>query len=232
MKIWASPVTGTVTNGPAGTGAYSWNVLSFRGGGYTTQLYFDKSTLAVKEWGGNTATLTSNADNPWYKVVLVHGNTNIDVGAIPFGGKTTDASSEVMQDASRLFWNNTNKRLGVGTNAPNSTMQVNGSIAETLTIVNSNTTLTESINTLVVRRTGSGTANITVTVPSASTCPGRIYTIIKDYTGGVSGNLILSFASGETPGFQTSYGNSAVIIKLMSVGTKWARVSYVDNGVF
>ncbi|UYQ91937.1 hypothetical protein MKQ68_17775 [Chitinophaga horti] len=232
MKIWASNGTNIVTNGPSGTSAYSWNVLSFRGAGYTTQLYFDKSTLAVKEWGGNAATLTTNAENPWYKVLMVHGSTDIANGSILFGGKTENASAEAMQDNSRLFWNNTSKRLGIGTNTPNSTMQIAGSIAETLTIVNSNTTLTEAMNTLVVRRNGGGTANITVTIPQASTCPGRVYTIIKDYTGGASGNMNLSFASGEGPSFSTSYGNGAVVIKLMSVGNKWARVLYVDNGVF
>ncbi|WP_295117059.1 hypothetical protein, partial [uncultured Chitinophaga sp.] len=212
--------------------AYSWNVLSFRGPGYTTQLFFDKSTLGIKEWGGNAAALTTNAGNPWYKVVLTHGDMNIANGAVIFGGKTHDASTEIMQDAAMLFWDNANKRLGIGTNAPNSTLEVDGSIAESLTIVNSSTTLNATMSTVVVRRTGSGTANITVTFPLASTCPGRIYTIIKDYTGGVSGNLTFAFTSPDNPGFSKTYGNATGVIRFMSVGTKWARIGYEDNSVF
>jgi hypothetical protein len=233
MKIWASNGTNIVSNGPLGTSAYSWNVLSFRGPGYTTQLFFDKSTLGIKEWGGNASPLTTSADNPWYKVVLTHGDLNIANGAVIFGGKTHDASTEVMQDATRFFWDNTNKRLGVGTNAPTSTLEVDGSIAEGLTVLTSSTTLNETMSTVVVRRTGGGAGNITITLPAASTCPGRIYTIIKDYTGTATGNLVLAFTSPDNPAFTKTFGQTpGVAIRLMSVGTKWAKITTTTAEVF
>jgi hypothetical protein len=129
MKIWASPITNTVQQGPLGTGAYAWSVLSFQmqsgASAFTTQLYFDKNTLALKEWGG-VSTLTSNAGNPWYKVVTTHGDNSFTDGGIIFAGKTSDASTEVRQDADNLFWDNTNKELGIGTNAPAAKLDVDG----------------------------------------------------------------------------------------------------------
>lgn len=129
MKIWASPGTGTVLSGPLGTDAHSWNILAFKGPGFTTQLYFDKSTLAIKEWGGNTSPLTHNTTNIWYKVVTINGDLNLVSGGLVFAEKTSDNNTEVKQQADKLFWDNTNDRLGVGTNAPTSTLHGGGSYA-------------------------------------------------------------------------------------------------------
>lgn len=133
MKIWQGPdpaVTGSgagpVSNGPLGTTAWAWSTLAFKSGNYTTQLYFDKNTLALREWQGGQAPLTANTGNPWYKVVTTHGDNTIPVGAIPFGYRTSDASTEISQDANNLFWDNTNKELGIGTNAPAANLDVNG----------------------------------------------------------------------------------------------------------
>ncbi|WP_212002647.1 hypothetical protein [Chitinophaga sp. HK235] len=131
MKIWqgldpSAAGAGTVTNGPLGTSAWAWSVLAFKSGNYTTQLYFDKNTLALREWQGGQAPLAANAGNPWYKVVTTHGDNTIPVGAIPFGYRTSDASTEISQDANNLFWDNTNKELGIGTNSPAANLDVNG----------------------------------------------------------------------------------------------------------
>ena len=57
----------------------------------------------------------------------VQGNltTNLTAGSVPFIG----ASGLLSQDNSTLFWDNTNKRLGVGTNAPVQSIQTAGSIS-------------------------------------------------------------------------------------------------------
>jgi hypothetical protein len=119
-------MSGTVVNGPLGTTANAYSILSFQNGAYTTQLYFDKNTLGLKEWGNNTAPLTTNAGNGWYKVVTTNGNNIFTDGGLIFAGKTSDASSEVKQDDANLHWDNTNKRLGVGTNSPAAKLDVNG----------------------------------------------------------------------------------------------------------
>lgn len=194
MKIWASPVTGAVTNGPAGTTAFAWSVMAFKGnnGGFTTQLYFDKNTLALKEWTGITAPLGTTAINGWYKAIMTNGNNNITNGSIIFGSITSDASSEVGQDNANFFWDNTNKRLGLKTNAPTSTLDNDGSFSLPIRGVSASTTLTENDYT-VVKNTG---ANITVTLPAASSCKGRIYVVKK----AANGTLTIDTNGGQIDG--------------------------------
>lgn len=256
MKIWASNVSGTPTNGPLGTSASSWNVLSFKGGGYTTQLFFDKNNIAVKEWGGNAAPLTNNTYNPWYKVVMTHGNNSFTDGGIIFAGKTEDASTEVRQDAANFFWDNTTKRLGIGTNSPSSALQVNGAITGTsLTVTNgvtSNTldvagnantgslnvngsytgkvtvltgttlTLNDTHFAVIVRRTGN--TDVTITLPNATTCTGRMYYISRDFATG-NGDVNITAPSSQYSRTLTGTYNVGV----MSTGTKWITISYSNN---
>ena len=220
MKIWASPGTGTVLSGPLGTDAHSWNMLAFKGPGFTTQLYFDKSTLAIKEWGGNTSPLTHNAGNIWYKVVTINGDLNLVSGGLVFAEKTSDNNTEVKQQADKLFWDNANDRLGVGTNTPTSTLHAGGSFAANVTVLApGNVTLNETHNVVVFRR-ASGSGNMTVTLPASSTCLGREYTIVREYTGG-SGNVVVAIGGGDAlRGSPISFNVNAVL-KVQSIGSRW-----------
>lgn len=221
MKIWASPGTGTVLSGPLGTDAHSWNILAFKGPGFTTQLYFDKSTLAIKEWGGNTSPLTHNTTNIWYKVVTINGDLNLVSGGLVFAEKTSDNNTEVKQQADKLFWDNTNDRLGVGTNAPTSTLHAGGSFATNVTVLApGNVTLNETHNVVVFRR-NSGNSNMTVTLPLSSTCLGREYTIVREYTGSGNGNVIVAIGGGDAlRGSPITY-NANAVLKVQSIGTRW-----------
>jgi hypothetical protein len=221
MKIWASPVTGVVTNGPVGTTAHAWSVMAFKGnnGGFTTQLYFDKNTLALKEWTGITSPLGTSAINGWYKAIMTNGNTNITNGSIIFGNVTSDASSEVGQDNANLFWNNTNKRLGVGTNAPISTLSVGGSLTLPIRGLVNNDVITEDDYTLVKNNGG----NSSMTLPAANSCRGRIYVIKKATSGSLTINtgggqidavnapLVLATTSRATYTFQSDGANWWII---------------------
>jgi len=175
MKIWAgppsAPAAGTVTQGPLGTSAYAWSVLSFQNAAYTTQLYFDKNTLALREWQGNTAPLTPNAGppaNPWYKVVTTLGDNIFTDGGLIFAGKTSDASSEVKQDDANLHWDNTSKELGIGTNNPAASLDVAGDFK----LGTSGTVLNNIIKTSVTLNPGNlannNSAAVTATVTGAT----------------------------------------------------------------
>ncbi|MGN7820570.1 hypothetical protein ACTJJB_10590 [Chitinophaga sp. 22536] len=135
MKIWQGPSpsdpvnAGTVQYGPGGTSAFAWSVLAFRSGSYTTHLYFDKNTMAIREWQGSQKPLSANAGppaNPWYKMVTTYGDNSFTPGGLLFGYRTSDATSEVAQDAGNLFWDNTNKELGINTSNPQAALDVNG----------------------------------------------------------------------------------------------------------
>jgi hypothetical protein len=73
----------------------------------------------------------------------VQGNltTNLTAGSVPFIG----ASGLLSQDNSTLFWDNTNKRLGIGTNAPSTLLHINttstSSVVSALRLNNPNSSL-------------------------------------------------------------------------------------------
>ncbi|WP_343670662.1 hypothetical protein [Chitinophaga sp.] len=213
MKIWQSPVSNVATNGPLYTNAYAWSVMAFNGTSYTTQLYFDKNTMAIKEWGGITAPLTTNAGNGWYKAILTNGNNKIGVGAIVYGKRTYDASAEAASDSTSFVWDETNDRLGIGTASPAYNLDVNGTervtgaatLSSTLGVTGA-TTLSSTLgvtgattlsSTLAV--TGNTTMNGTVKVGSAGTA---LTNIIKT-TINTSGNT--NIANGATTTLSFTY---------------------------
>lgn len=233
MKIWAGPGSGTVVNGPAGTNAWAWSVLSFQNSTYTTQLYFDKNTLALKEWGGNTAPLTDNTSsgNPWYKVVTTNGANSFTDGGITFAKKTSDATSEIAQDPTNFFWDNSSKELGIKTAAPNSTLHVNGSVATSVTVLanegntNVSYTLDGTMSTVLAQRVNTGTGkNITLTLPATNGNVGRIYVIRRSMVAGTV--FIAPNGSDKLEGSNSSFsltgllGLKSVTIQCMT-NTDW-----------
>jgi hypothetical protein len=55
---------------------------------------------------------------------LIQGaSTLLTTGAVPF----SDANGKITMDATKLYWDNTNKRLGIGTNAPTYPLEIKGS---------------------------------------------------------------------------------------------------------
>jgi hypothetical protein len=223
MKIWKSPFV-KVVNGPdtGPTGAFAWSTLSFQNINgaeqFTTQLYFDKNTLALKEWKGIN-TLTENG-NPWYKVVTTLGSNIFTVGGIMFANQSVDATSEVTQDAGNFFWDNTAKELGLKTNAPNSTLHVNGSVATNIRTVTT-TTYTVLSDDYTVVLTSAGT--ITVTIPAAdANNKGRIY-IIKKGINNTSAFRIVSSSMIEFTAANTNTSSTTAGVKwvLQSDGNRW-----------
>ncbi|QJB35537.1 hypothetical protein HF329_31235 [Chitinophaga oryzae] len=174
MKIWQGPSpsgtgAGTVQYGPLGTSAFAWSVLAFRSGDYTTHLYFDKNTLAIREWEGSQKPLAPNTGtpiNPWYKVVTTYGDNTFTAGGLLFGYKTSDASTETAQDAGNLFWDNTNKELGLGTSNPQATLDVNGDfkMGQNGTVLNGmiKFQMTLAISNFTINSQKQGMTNITV----------------------------------------------------------------------
>jgi hypothetical protein len=220
MKVWASNLSGTVQNGVSGTTASSWNVMAFRGSGFTTQLYFDKATMAVREWTGNTAPLGTTAGNGWYKTIVTDGGNNISNGAIPFGSITSDASTEVAWDVNNFFWDKTNKRLGIGTNAPTATLTVNGGgIAITaIKTITAAYTATDNDYTIISTRT----ANNTVTLPSSTGRTGRIF-IVKRATGASQVTVQSAGSGNEFENTATTYviSTAGKAITFQSDGGTW-----------
>jgi len=101
----------------------------------------------------------------------------------------------------------------------NSTVQVSGSLAMTITTVTVNTTLTAADNTVLANTTSGA---ITITLPAPGTIAGRIYTIKKVGTGGIDNELTIAPASGTIDG-GASYiiYNDWTYVTLQTDGANW-----------
>lgn len=75
-------------------------------------------------------------------------------GSIPF----IDSNNNLAEDNSNLFWDNVNKRLGIGTNSPNNKIQVadlinfDNALSNTLLGSNAGTVITSGVNNAAVGR--------------------------------------------------------------------------------
>lgn len=78
-------------------------------------------------------------------------------------------------------------QLGIGNINPSSTLQTNGSVSETVTVITATTTLNETHNKIVVQNAATA---ITITLPNALTCLGRKYEFSR-YAGSTGGITIL-----------------------------------------
>lgn len=213
MKIWASPITGLVSNGPLNTTAFAWSVLAFQmqvgASAFTTQLYFDKNTLALREWLGITPPLAPNAGppaNPWYKVVTTHGDNAFTDGGIIFAGKTTDANTEVRQNPTNLFWDNSSNELGIGTNNPAARLDVNGSfkLGDDGTVLNN--IIKTTVSTMLPNNNIAANAS-------------RVYT--ATVTGAAVGNLVI-----VSP--RTQYNAGVIIGTAMVSAANTVRISITN----
>jgi len=106
-------------------------------------------------------------------------------------------------------------QVGIGTTQPNSTLEVNGSIATKVTVVNSDVTLNETHSVVL----GNKNNPISITLPSAQSISGRTY-VIKNIN---NGPITISTTSGQTiDGELTRVLNSKYdLLKVVSNGNDW-----------
>jgi len=130
---------------------------------------------------------------------------------------------------------NSTVRAGIGTEGavPNSTLQVGGSFAAKSTTVASNTTLSDAHHTVIL------TNNSSITLPSASTCEGRMYIIKKTNIGSstISSYQDLrgngkTFITNGTYTFQSDGTNWQLIDKSTVYGTEFNLFTSTANTSF
>jgi len=118
----------------------------------TTDLNKPVSTATQTALDGKQATLVSATNIKTINSTTLLGSGDIVVGATPSGVAGAiqfSNGSAFSSDATNLFFDDTNNRLGVGTNVPTSTVQIKGSGA------------TSATNSLLVQNSA-GTAALTV----------------------------------------------------------------------
>src|SRR6266853_6116399 len=98
-----------------------------------------------------------------------------------------------------LFMASANAQVGIGTTTPNSTLDVQGSMAAKVTISSATSnTLGSDYNFIYT-----GTSSATATLPDATTIGGRMYTIKNASTN--SSALTVNTTSSQTIDGATSY---------------------------
>lgn len=108
-----------------------------------------------------------------------------------------------------------------GAGNANSTMQVNGSVSMAIISKNGDYTATVNDNTILANTTGGA---ITITLPTATTIAGRIYTIKKVGNGGINNKLTISTSGGALiDGDNVGYTiyNDWTFVTLQTDGTDW-----------
>ena len=126
---------------------------------------------------------------------------------------TPEATIEMM----RMQGTGLNNAVRVGINVDgtvaNSTFQVKGSVATNIVTTTAALTLNETNYTVIV------TANVTITLPAANTCTGRIYIIKKTFNGN---SPISNFINNNAATVNTL---SRGVFQLQSDGTNWQQIN-------
>jgi hypothetical protein len=117
----------------------------------------------------------------------------------------------------------TNAQVGIGTTIPNSTLDVRGSLSLKYRSFASGTTALSTDNTLAF----TGTSAATLTLPDATTCTGRSYSIKNLSTTIPTPILTIATASSQTIDGNASWllETSKEIITVISDGTNWIIIS-------
>lgn len=110
-------------------------------------------------------------------------------------------------------------QIGIGTTTPNSTLDIRGSLALNYRSFSTSTTVTSTDNTLIY--TGSTAA--TVTLPDATTCPGRTYSIKNASTTNPLPVLTIATSASQTIDAGTTWllNDAKEMILVISNGSNW-----------
>lgn len=139
-----------------------------------------------------------------------NGNTGLNEST-NFLGTTDNVGLKIRTNNIDRIAVSSSGNVGIGTTNPNSTLSVDGSISNKVTIVNSNQTLDDTFHTVIAN----STSGITITLPSPSSSNiGRNYIIKNINTGIVTIN-------GSIEGSTSIMLRQRESIELISNGSTW-----------
>lgn len=105
--------------------------------------------------------------------------------------------------------------FGIATNAPTSTLQVNGSVANSITFISADLTLNDTHKTVIIPL---GSA-FTVTLPAAAGVPSRIYSIVNNTVDAKTIGSYINLA-----GATVNTINASSCVEVQSDGTNWYQI--------
>lgn len=105
--------------------------------------------------------------------------------------------------------------FGIATNAPTSTLQVNGSIANSILVISADLTLNDTHKTVIIPLASA----FTITLPTAAAVPSRIYSIVNNAAGAKTiGSYI------KLDGSSVTTINASTCVEVQSDGTSWYQI--------
>jgi hypothetical protein len=165
----------------------------------------------------NDADFSIKADATAKTVTFNLPNASAVEGAITTAQRGAVSTTDQSFAGNKKFANN----VTVGsTNAPNSTLDVEGSVSMKIKTVTAAYTIAADDNTILANATAAG---FTVTLPApATTITGRIYTIKKIGTGDINNAVTINPGGGQIEG-GTTYViyNDWTYITVQTDGTNW-----------
>ncbi|MFV5703879.1 hypothetical protein ACM55F_18655 [Flavobacterium sp. XS2P12] len=109
-------------------------------------------------------------------------------------------------------------QVGINTITPQSTFEVNGSVGQKVTTVTTSTSLDENHSIIVCNN---GSTAINLTLPTVTSCTGRIYIIKREVTSNANVTLIGTINGGANFILE----NAGDSVMLFSNGTEWKTTS-------
>jgi hypothetical protein len=223
------------------TGATAFTNLVYASSGITESGVYKKSGTSLINTGAGGLNFLSVSQPIRFFTSTGTGTLRADINddgvlrvANSSGTLATPAASERLNvnggmviDGTTLVVDAANNRVGIGTNAPTSSLNIVGSVANALTTKTANYTATESDHTILCNTTGGG---FTITLPAASGCSGRIYVIKKTISNSGANNVTIDGNASET------IDNSATIslqcrssVTIQSDGSNWWILSKYED---
>ncbi|MDR7212256.1 hypothetical protein [Flavobacterium piscis] len=105
--------------------------------------------------------------------------------------------------------------FGIATTAPTSTLQVTGSIANSIIVISADLTLNDTHKTVIIPLA----SGFTVTLPAAAAVPSRIYSIVNNTVGAKTIGSYINLA-----GSSINTINASSCVEVQSDGTNWYQI--------
>ncbi|MFN3307488.1 MAG: hypothetical protein ACK42Z_09940, partial [Candidatus Kapaibacteriota bacterium] len=162
--------------------------------------------ILVSQGAGNPPQWTDLSSVAWRTT----GNSGLNE-ATNFIGTTDNVGFKIRTNNSDRVIVTSTGNVGIGTNSPNSTFSVEGSISSKVDIVTSNVSLDATHHTVLVN----STSGVTITLPTPSSSNvGRTYVIKNINTG-------IATISGSIEGSSTLVIRQRESVELISNGSTW-----------